>query len=230
MNLAEAEVSKIAINSYITMKISFSNLISSISDKENNLDSSVILNTIGFDKRIGHKYLSLGAMFAGPCFPRDNLNFAKFLKNKKIDNSLPKVIDKINDLQFNRYINIYKKNKKVFKYNPKIGICGLSYKDNTPLTTKSPGEKLLNYFKNTNKVFIYDDFIDKINLKNVEQTKNINDLFSKSDIIFICYKYKKFQMLNKLYSNKNKLIIDLWNYLKVSKKRNNLKIIKLGIS
>ena len=230
LNLTEAEVSKIAINSYITMKISFSNLISSISDKENNLDSSVILNTIGFDKRIGHKYLSLGAMFAGPCFPRDNLNFAKFLKNKKINNSLPKVIDKINDLQFNRYINIYKKNKKVFKYNPKIGICGLSYKDNTPLTTKSPGEKLLNYFKNTNKVFIYDDFIDKINLKNVEQTKNINDLFSKSDIIFICYKYKKFQMLNKLYSNKNKLIIDLWNYLKVSKKRNNLKIIKLGIS
>ena len=56
LKLKEAEVSKIAINSYITMKISFSNLISSISDKENNLDSSVILNTIGFDKRIGHKY------------------------------------------------------------------------------------------------------------------------------------------------------------------------------
>jgi UDPglucose 6-dehydrogenase len=100
LKLTEAEVAKIAINSYITMKISFSNLISSISDKEDNLDSSVILNTIGFDKRIGHKYLSLGAMFAGPCFPRDNLNFAKFLQKKDLNNSLPKVIDKINDLQF----------------------------------------------------------------------------------------------------------------------------------
>ena len=121
LKLTEAEVSKIAINSYITMKISFSNLISSISDKEDNLDSSVILNTIGFDKRIGHKYLSLGAMFAGPCFPRDNLNFAKFLSKKKLNNSLPKVIDKINDLQFDRYINVYKK-IKIFSGNPKVGI------------------------------------------------------------------------------------------------------------
>ena len=191
LKLKEAEVSKIAINSYITMKISFSNLISSISDKENNLDSSVILNTIGFDKRIGHKYLSLGAMFAGPCFPRDNLNFAKFLKKQNINNELPKVIDKINDLQFDRYIDVYKKNKNFIKNKPKIGICGLSYKDNTPLTTKSPGEHLIKFFKNKNKIFVYDEFIEKISIKNVEQTKTVEDLFIKSDIIFICYRHKK---------------------------------------
>ena len=230
LKLTEAEVSKIAINSYITMKISFSNLISSISDKEDNLDSSVILNTIGFDKRIGHKYLSLGAMFAGPCFPRDNLNFAKFLGKKNLNSSLPKVIDKINDLQFERYINIYKKNKKFLKNHPKIGICGLSYKDNTPLTTRSPGEKLINYFKNKNQIFIFDEFVKKENFKNVKFTKSPKELFEKSDIIYICYRHQKFKILSKFVSKKNKLIIDLWDYIKIPANNKRVKIIKLGIS
>tara|TARA_A100001015_G_C15008110_1_gene721733 strand:- start:640 stop:1938 length:1299 start_codon:yes stop_codon:yes gene_type:complete len=230
LKLTEAEVSKIAINSYITMKISFSNLISSISDKEENIDSSVILNTIGFDRRIGHKYLSLGAMFAGPCFPRDNLNFAKFLAKKNLNNSLPKVIDKINDLQFDRYINVYKKNKKFIKSVPKVGICGLSYKDNTPLTTRSPGEKLVNYFKNKNQVFIFDEFVNKTKIKNVKFTENLKELFEKSDIIFICYRHQKFKNLGKFVSKKNKLIIDLWNYIKIPTRTKRLKIIKLGIS
>ena len=49
-------------------------------------------------------------MFANPCFPRDNLNLLNF-KKQNINNELPKVIDKINDLQFDRYIDVYKKKK-----------------------------------------------------------------------------------------------------------------------
>lgn len=230
LNLKEAEISKISINSYITMKISFSNLISSISDKENNVDSSVILNTIGFDKRIGHKYLSLGAMFSGPCFPRDNLNFAKYLKKNKLNYSLPNVIDEINDLQFSRYKKIFNKNKIFIKKKPTIGICGLTYKDNTPLTTKSPGMRLLNFFKNTNRVYIYDDYIENNNLNKSKHLTNIKEFFYKSDIIFICYRDNKFKKLEKFNSTKNKIIIDLWNFLKSNKRNTKLKIVKLGIS
>ena len=61
------------------MKISFTNTISQISDKETNIDTSKILYAIGQDSRIGNKYLSLGALYSGPCFPRDNLNFSKYL-------------------------------------------------------------------------------------------------------------------------------------------------------
>ena len=146
LKLKEAEVSKIAINSYITMKISFSNLISSISDKENNLDSSVILNTIGFDKKNWAQIFIIGRYVCGPCFPRDNLNFAEIFKKTKYNNELPKVIDKLMTCSFDRYIDVAK-NKNFIKNKPKIGICGLSYKDNTPLTTKSPGEHLIKFLK-----------------------------------------------------------------------------------
>ena len=82
LKLDEAEIAKIAINTYITMKISFTNTISQISDKETNIDTSKILYAIGQDSRIGNKYLSLGALYSGPCFPRDNLNFSKYLIKK----------------------------------------------------------------------------------------------------------------------------------------------------
>jgi UDPglucose 6-dehydrogenase len=223
-NLKEAEISKIAINSFVTMKISFSNTLSQISDYEKNVDVSKILNTIGFDKRIGHKYLSLGALFAGPCFPRDNLNFSKYLSKVKVNNAIPNSIDKINNIQLFRYIKIYNDLKKIINHKPQIGICGISYKENTPLTTKSPGEQLYNYFKNKNKVIVY----DTITNKKYKTEKNINSFFKKSDVIFLCYKNEKFSQLGKIKSNKKKIIIDLWNSIDTNNK--NILIKKVGIS
>lgn len=223
-NLKEAEISKIAINSFVTMKISFSNTLSQISDYEKNVDVSKILNTIGFDKRIGHKYLSLGGLFAGPCFPRDNLNFSKYLSKVKVNNVIPNSIDKINNIQLFRYIKIYNDLKKIINHKPQIGICGISYKENTPLTTKSPGEQLYNYFKNKNKVIVYDTIINK----KYKTEKNIDSFFKKSDVIFVCYKNEKFSQLGKIKSNKKKIIIDLWNSINTNNK--NILIKKVGIS
>ena len=223
LNLKEAEISKIAINSFVTMKISFSNTLSQISDYEKNIDVSKILNTIGFDKRIGHKYLSLGGLFAGPCFPRDNLNFSKYLNKAKVNNAIPDSIDKINNIQLFRYIKIYNNLKKFINHKPHIGICGMSYKENTPLTTKSPGEQLYNYFKNKNKINIY----DTINNKKYKTEKNIKSFFKKSDVIFVCYKNEKFLQLGKIKTKNKKIIIDLWNYINTNNK--NIAIKKVGI-
>jgi len=223
-NLKEAEISKIAINSFVTMKISFSNTLSQISDYEKNVDVSKILNNIGFDKRIGHKYLSLGGLFAGPCFPRDNLNFSKYLDKAKVNNEIPKSIDKINNIQLFRYIKIYNNLKKFINHKPQIGICGISYKENTPLTTKSPGEQLYNYFKNTNKIIVYDTIYNK----KYKTEKSINYFFKKSDVIFVCYKNKKFLELGKIKTKNKKIIIDLWNFINTNNK--NIVIKKVGIS
>ena len=97
------------------MKISFTNTISQISDKIKNINSSNILDAVGHDTRIGKKYLSLGALFSGPCFPRDNLNFSKYLSNKKRNSSLPKAIDNVNDVQLKRYIKAFNKFNSIKK-------------------------------------------------------------------------------------------------------------------
>jgi len=227
LNLKEAEIAKIAINTYVTLKISYTNCLSQIADKEPNVDVSKILNTIGHDKRIGHKYLSLGALYAGPCFPRDNRNFAKYLEKIKVPNHIPITTDKINNIQLDRYISVYNKIKKNFKSKVTIGICGLSYKINTPISIGSPGEKLLNYFSNKNKVIIYDEQYPEIKNK-INFYKNIKKFFETADVIFVCYYNTKFKKIEKLKINKKKIIIDLWNYINIKNKKVILK--KIGIN
>ncbi|WP_075484597.1 nucleotide sugar dehydrogenase [Candidatus Pelagibacter communis] len=224
LNLEEAEISKIAINTFITMKISFTNTISQISDKIKNINSSNILDAVGHDTRIGKKYLSLGALFSGPCFPRDNLNFSKYLSDKKLNSSLPKAIDNVNDVQLKRYIKAFNKFNKLKK--PTVGICGLSYKQNTNITTRSPGILLYNYFKKKYKTVAYDEYKPDIKITNLE--KNLNNFGKKCDVIFVCYQNSKFKKLEKIKYSKKVLIIDLWKFLNFKNKKVILKTI--GIS
>src|SRR5207237_1646 len=72
MSIISAELTKISVNSYITMKISFTNQLRMIAEQFPKADINVILDAIGTDTRIGKKYLRAGLSFGGPCFPRDN--------------------------------------------------------------------------------------------------------------------------------------------------------------
>ena len=225
LNLKEAEIAKITINSYVTMKISYTNTISQIADTIKNINTAKIFKAIGFDKRIGHKYLSLGALYSGPCFPRDNINFGLFLKKNKLDNSLPLIVDKINNLQLKRYIKIFKDNKHTIKKPIIIGICGLSYKPNSDIVTKSPGYLLMKYFEKKFKVLFYDEYISRP-IKN--QVSSLKELFDKSNFLFLCYKDKNFKKLEQLKSKNQKIIVDMWNYIKIKDKH--IQIKKIGIS
>ena len=224
LKLDEAEIAKIAINTYITMKISFTNTISQISDKETNIDTSKILYAIGQDSRIGNKYLSLGALYSGPCFPRDNLNFSKYLIKKKLNYSLPEAIDTTNNDQLGRYIKTFQKINKL--KNPKIGICGLSYKKNTNLSTRSPGLLLYNFFKKRYKTIIHDEYFPDIKTNQFE--KDITNFATNSDVIFVCYPNDKFKKLEKINYKKSIIIVDLWNFIKTTNKK--VKLKSVGIS
>ena len=224
LKLDEAEIAKIAINTYITMKISFTNTISQISDKETNIDTSKILYAIGQDSRIGNKYLSLGALYSGPCFPRDNLNFSKYLIKKKLNYSLPEAIDTTNNDQLGRYIKTFQKINKL--KNPKIGICGLSYKKNTNLSTRSPGLLLYNFFKKRYKTIIHDEYFPDIKTNQFE--KDITNFATNSDVIFVCYPNDKFKKLEKINYKKSIIIVDLWNFIKTTNKK--IKLKSVGIS
>tara|TARA_Y100000389_G_C17471248_1_gene531289 strand:- start:15279 stop:16583 length:1305 start_codon:yes stop_codon:yes gene_type:complete len=225
LNLKEAEISKIAINSYITMKISYTNLLSQIADKTKNIDISKVLSAIGHDKRIGKKYFSLGAMYSGPCFPRDNLNFIEYLKKKNVNYSLLKSTDEINNLQINRYIKIF--NNIKIKKKPIVGICGISYKENTLVETKSPAIEIYKKLFKKYKILFHDTNIPE-NLNGKKFIKNPKIFFKQVDIIFICYKNDKFKNFCNFNTYKKKIIIDLWSYM--NSKNKNIIIKTVGIN
>jgi UDPglucose 6-dehydrogenase len=117
MSTTEAEITKLAINCYLTTKISFANMIGDIA-LGYECNPSNILTAIGNDSRIGYKYLKYGYGFGGPCFPRDNRALAKCAEEIGINAIISKSTDEYNKLhleyQIKNYVNTYPdKTKKV---------------------------------------------------------------------------------------------------------------------
>lgn len=97
MSSKSAEICKIAINCYLTTKITFANMIGQVlykSDLES--DTPKVLAAMGKDSRIGQKYLNFGFGFGGPCFPRDNLAFSKYMEKIGIVNNFGLTTDLFN--------------------------------------------------------------------------------------------------------------------------------------
>jgi nucleotide sugar dehydrogenase len=97
MSRKAAEITKIAINSFLTNKIAFANIVGDIlvsSGQEEFIEE--VLDTIGEDSRIGKKYLKYGFGFGGPCLPRDNRAFANFSKILNINYEIGIVVDAMN--------------------------------------------------------------------------------------------------------------------------------------
>lgn len=84
MSSLDAEISKIAFNAFTTMKITFANQIGLLAKKNSKINPNNILSCIGTSKRVSNYYFKKGIPYAGPCFPRDNLAYAKFFKSYSI--------------------------------------------------------------------------------------------------------------------------------------------------
>ncbi|HEX9366918.1 MAG TPA: nucleotide sugar dehydrogenase [Vicinamibacterales bacterium] len=76
MTLENAEVAKISVNAFVTMKITFANMVAELCAALPGGDVDVVSDAIGGDSRIGRKYLTGGLGFGGPCLPRDNAGLA----------------------------------------------------------------------------------------------------------------------------------------------------------
>jgi UDPglucose 6-dehydrogenase len=134
MNLINAELTKIAVNTYVTTKISFSNMLSMICERLPGADVDTVTNALGLDSRIGRRYLTGGLGYGGPCFPRDNQALAFTAKTLGCRATLAEATDAQNRSlcasMVNRIIGEVSRDKKV-------GILGLAYKPGTNVIEES---------------------------------------------------------------------------------------------
>jgi UDPglucose 6-dehydrogenase len=142
-SIANAEICKLAINSFITTKISFANMLSRICNDIPGADVDAVTTGMGMDSRIGKKYLKGGVSYGGPCFPRDNRALAT------LGQSLPLVIDSFNRAQ----TEWLARKVKEIAGQERIVVLGLSYKPSTDVDTESPGLALIDKFR---ELFPYD--------------------------------------------------------------------------
>lgn len=187
MSTTAAEITKIAINCYLTTKISFANMVGQVltsSGLEDEIDN--VLSAIGSDKRIGNKYFNYGFGFGGPCLPRDNRSFGAYMEKLGIKNNLGNIVDYFNREHL-EYLYEYFKNSNVdgvpFYFNH------VSYKKGTDMVVESQRlalcKKLLDagykiYISDEPSVInsIYDELTNKYkNVMFVLSHKDINEKF-----------------------------------------------------
>jgi UDPglucose 6-dehydrogenase len=144
MSIISAELTKISVNSYITMKISFTNQLRMIAEEFSRADINMMLDAIGTDTRIGHKYLRAGLSFGGPCFPRDNRLLAYAAREVGLEAPLAEASDKINELT---KLNLFEKVRKLISAGDTVLVLGVAYKPDTYITEESAGLHLAQQLK-----------------------------------------------------------------------------------
>jgi UDPglucose 6-dehydrogenase len=154
MNYVNAELTKLSVNTFVTTKISYANMLAQVCETLPGADVDVITAAIGCDTRIGTKYLKGALGYGGPCFPRDNRAFSALAR----DNGAPALLAEATDALNNRQVP--RMAEQILAKLPKGGtaaVMGLSYKPYTEVIEQSQGIAIAQSLIDAGvKVVVYD--------------------------------------------------------------------------
>ena len=136
MNFVNAELTKIAVNTFLTMKIAFANMVSELCEQLPGGDVDVVTGALGLDSRIGKRYLKGGLGYGGPCFPRDNVALAFLARQLNRQAVLAESTDR-----FNRQVaeSLIGKIQRYLRPGSAVAVLGLSYKPLSNVVEESQG-------------------------------------------------------------------------------------------
>ena len=172
MSTRAAELTKIAVNCFLTTKVSYANQVGQVMIKDGmESEVDIVLNAIGSDSRIGTKYLGFGFGFGGPCFPRDNRAFAAYAQAVGVNHAIGETTDNFNN-EHSNFLRDYYVNKNLeelpfcFKY--------LTYKAGIDILTESrPYDLALALLEEGYKVYCLDDTVrDQVDDRIIFETPN----------------------------------------------------------
>ena len=215
MEFVNAELAKIAVNSFITMKISFANTLAEMSEKMPGGDVDKITRAIGKDTRIGPSYLRGALGFGGPCFPRDNVAFARYASRVGAQALIAEATHKVNLLQVERVLGLVKRLE--LDPNAKVGVLGLAYKPDTNVVEESQSlllaERLcrLGY-----EVSVFDpaamDNARAVLKNSVRFAGSAEECVRGSDCVILATPWRDFRKLPPR-SFRGKKVLDCWRFL-----------------
>lgn len=201
LSAVEAEIAKIAVNTYVTMKISFANVLGELVEKLGG-KPTMVAEAVGTDSRIGKSYLKPGAAFGGPCFPRDTEAFHMFCVENGVLNDLPIATREINKAQARRLAR-----KVGFMHGVKtVAVLGVAYKPGTPVIEESAGIAVANHLVRSGyHVVVTDEVADDPMLDGMRWIADPQAAIDVADAVLIMCPHEKYKILE--YGNN---LIDPW--------------------
>ncbi|WJZ23562.1 UDP-glucose dehydrogenase [Listeria phage LIS04] len=157
-SLESAELIKQASNAFLATKISFINGISQLCDKHQaNIDD--IAKGMGYDPRIGDKFLQAGLGFGGSCFPKD-VTALQSMSSGNFKNLLQSVTQLNQDIRLSVVDKLVQLVGSSIK-GKVITILGAAFKPNTNDIRESPAVTIIQYLTNLGaEIRVYDPAVD----------------------------------------------------------------------
>ncbi|WP_104162761.1 UDP-glucose/GDP-mannose dehydrogenase family protein [Cryobacterium sp. N22] len=136
---ATAELVKVAANAFLATKISFINAMAEIAEVSG-ADVTQLADAIGYDARIGRRFLNAGAGFGGGCLPKDIRAFTARAEELGRGESVAflKEVDAINLRRRQRVVDLTVSALDRPVYNAKVAVLGLSFKPHSDDVRDSP--------------------------------------------------------------------------------------------
>jgi UDPglucose 6-dehydrogenase len=134
MTLENAELAKIALNTFVTTKITFANMLADLCERLPGGDVDEVADALGLDRRIGRRYLTGATSYGGPCFPRDNQALAYLARSLGTSAELAETTDRMNRREVERLLARIGPVEGV-----RAAVLGLAYKPDTPVVEEAAG-------------------------------------------------------------------------------------------
>jgi UDPglucose 6-dehydrogenase len=208
MSLVNAELTKIAVNTYVTMKISYANTLAELSERLPGAD-------------------------VGPCFPRDNKAFGVLARDLGAEPLLAEATDAVNVAQTERLARAVQSR---LEPGGAVGILGLSYKPDTGVIEESPGLALAMRLANAGyAVHVYDPVATDAALGALDGQahgcSSAAELLELSDVAVIATPWPEFAQLPieaLEREGRRAVVIDCWRVLPQDRPNGNVEIVRLG--
>ena len=138
-DLPTSELVKVAANSFLATKISFINAMAEVCEAAGG-DVTVLAKAIGYDPRIGSRFLQAGIGFGGGCLPKDIRAFMARAGELGADQALEflREIDSINLRARARVIELVRKDLSDNLAGKKIAVLGAAFKPDSDDVRDSP--------------------------------------------------------------------------------------------
>ena len=220
-DLPTSELVKVAANSFLATKISFINAMAEICEAAGG-DVTVLAKAIGYDPRIGSRFLQAGIGFGGGCLPKDIRAFMARSQELGADQALEflREIDSINMRARSRVIDLVRRELGENLAGKKVAVLGAAFKPDSDDVRDSPALDIAVQIHAAGaSVEIFDPKAmenAKLRFPTLAFAQSINECLAQADIVLHLTEWQVFREINPTVAAtlvNNPIIIDGRNAL-----------------
>ncbi|MFJ4700599.1 UDP-glucose dehydrogenase family protein [Streptomyces sp. NPDC088768] len=137
MDVASAEMVKLAANALLAAKISFTNEIATVCET-NGADVEQVVRAVGLDHRLGPHFMKAGVGWGGSCFPKDSRALQAMANNGGYAFQMLRAVVDVNDLQPRRAIQRLKDELGGAFHDLTVAVLGIAFKAGTDDVREAP--------------------------------------------------------------------------------------------